>query len=113
MQSSKLNNIKGRINDIWRPYAPVCLESVAEDLFDIYHPSYEMLFIAYTETEKFVTHDDTARLQLVNSNHNAFLAKILEITSKQGFPILINTSLNARGKPIVNTVDDFKNEIKI
>ena len=72
-----------------------------------------MLFIAYTETEKFVTHDDTARLQLVNSNHNAFLAKILEITSKQGFPILINTSLNARGKPIVNTVDDFKNEIKI
>ena len=110
---SKLNNIKGRVNDSWRPYAPVCLESIAEDLFDIYHPSYEMLFIAYTETEKFYTHDDTVRLQLVNSNHNAFLAKILEITSKQGFPILINTSLNARGKPIVNTVDDFKNEIKI
>ena len=71
-----------------------------------------MLFIAYSETDKFTTHDDTARLQLVNSTHNAFLSRILEITSKQGFPILINTSLNARGKPIVNTVDDFKNEIK-
>jgi len=110
---SKLNNIKGRINDIWRPYAPVCLDSVAEDLFDIYHPSYEMLFVAYTETSKFHTHDDTARLQLVNSSHNAFLAKILEITTRQGFPILINTSLNAAGKPMVNSVDDFKNEIKI
>ena len=109
---SKLNNIKGRINDSWRPYAPICLESVAEDLFNIYHPSYEMMFIAYSETDKFVTHDDTARLQLVNATHNAFLSKILEITTKQGYPILINTSLNARGKPIVNTVDDLKNEIK-
>ena len=110
---SKLNNIKGRVDDSWRPYAPICLDSVAEDYFDIYHPSYEMLFVAYTQSEKFQTHDDTARLQLVNSSHNAFLSKILEITTKQGFPILINTSLNARGKPMVNNVDDYKNEIKI
>ena len=49
----------------------------AEDLFDIYQPSYDMLFIAYTGTDKFKTHDDTARLQLVNSKSNAFLNKIL------------------------------------
>ena len=72
-----------------------------------------MLFVAFTESEQFQTHDDTARLQLVNSSHNAFLSKILEITTKQGFPILINTSLNARGKPMVNNVNDFRNEIKI
>ena len=72
-----------------------------------------MLFIAYTETDKFKTYDDTARLQLVNNKSNAFLAKILEITTNQGHPILINTSLNARGKPIVNSVEDFRNEIRL
>ena len=72
-----------------------------------------MLFVAFSDTDIFRTHDDTARLQLVNSSKTAFLGKILEITTAQGHPILINTSLNTKGKPIVNTVEDFKNEIKI
>ena len=72
-----------------------------------------MLFIAFTETDKFKTHDDTARLQLVNRNSNAFLASILEYTTSKGEPILINTSLNAKGKPIVNSVEDFQNEVKL
>jgi len=110
---SKLNNIKKRVNDSWRPYAPICLDSVAEEYFDIYHPCYNMLFVAFSDTDIFRTHDDTARLQLVNSSKTAFLGKILEITTAQGHPILINTSLNTKGKPIVNTVEDFKNEIKI
>ena len=50
--------------------SPICLDYIAEDLFNIYQPSYEMLFIAYTETDKFKTYDDTARLQLVNNNLN-------------------------------------------
>ena len=110
---SKLNNIKKRINDTWRPYAPICLDSVAEDYFDIYIPSYDMLFVAFSETDLFRTHDDTARLQLVNSSKNGFLGKILEITTAHNHPILINTSLNVKGKPIVNSVDDFKNEMKV
>ena len=64
-------------------------------------------------TDKFKTHDDTARLQLVNNKSNAFLNKILEITTSKGAPILINTSLNAKGKPIVNSVEDFKNEVNL
>ena len=72
-----------------------------------------MLFIAYTGTDKFKTYDDTARLQLVNNKSNAFLNKILEITTSKGEPILINTSLNAKGKPIVNSVEDFKNEVNL
>ena len=110
---SKLNNIKKRINDTWRPYGPICLDSVAEDYFDIYIPSYDMLFVAFSETDLFRTHDDTARLQLVNSSKNGFLGKILETTTAHNHPILINTSLNVKGKPIVNSVDDFKNEMKV
>lgn len=110
---SKLNNIKKRVNDNWRPYAPICLDSIAEDFFNIYQPSYDMLFIAYTETDKFKTHDDTARLQLVNNKSNSFLTNILQHTTSKGEPILINTSLNAKGKPIVNSVEDFRNEVKL
>jgi predicted NodU family carbamoyl transferase len=72
-----------------------------------------MLFIAYTETDKFKTHDDTARLQLVNNKSNSFLTNILQHTTSKGEPILINTSLNAKGKPIVNSVEDFRNEVKL
>lgn len=41
-----------------------------------------------------------------------FLSKILYETTNSGYPILINTSLNARGKPIINSVSDYRKEIK-
>ena len=104
--------MKKRVNDSWRPYAPVCLDSIAEDYFNIYYPCYNMLFVAFSDTDIFTTNDDTVRLQLVDPSKNAFLGKILQITTAQGHPILLNTSLNSKGKPIVNTVEDFKNEVK-
>ena len=61
----------------------------------------------------FKTHDNTARLQTVTGSSNAYLWKVLEKTRQYGYPILINTSLNAKGKPIVNTVDDFKREVQL
>ena len=42
----------------------------------------------------------------------AYLYKVLEITRQYGFPILINTSLNAKGMPIVNKKEDL-NEIRL
>jgi len=41
-----------------------------------------------------------------------FLSKVLYETTNSGYPILINTSLNARGKPIVNSATDYEKEIK-
>ena len=72
-----------------------------------------MMFVAFSETDIFRTHDDTARLQLVNSSKNGFLGKILEITTAHNHPILINTSLNVKGKPIVNSVEDYQNEVQV
>ncbi len=66
-----------------------------------------MLFIADIIGGNFRTHDNTARLQSVNATKSPLIWKILEITRQQGYPILINTSLNAKGKPIVNTLDDL------
>jgi len=103
----KLNQMKNRIDDAWRPYAPICQEEEAENWFRIYKTSYEMLFTADIIGGNFKTHDMSARLQSVNSTKNPIVWKILEITRQQGYPILINTSLNAKGKPIVNTLDDL------
>ena len=108
----KLNTIKNRKEDNWRPYAPICQEEEASDWFNIYKPSYEMLFTADIRGGNFTTYDNSARLQIVNASKNPYLWKILEITRQHGYPILINTSLNAKGKPIVNTLEDL-NELSI
>jgi predicted NodU family carbamoyl transferase len=70
-----------------------------------------MLFTSNIIDGNFNTHDMTARLQTVTGSSNAYLWKVLEKTRQYGYPILINTSLNAKGKPIVNTVDDFEREV--
>ena len=44
--------------------------------------------------------------------YNPWLAEVLRITTESGKPILINTSLNVKGKPIVNTYEDYEKEIK-
>ena len=108
----KLNTIKNRKEDNWRPYAPICQEEEASKWFNIYKPSYEMLFTADIRGGNFTTYDNSARLQIVNASKNPYLWKILEITRQHGYPILINTSLNAKGKPIVNTLEDL-NELSI
>jgi len=110
---SKLNKIKQRDTDSWRPYAPVCQKEEMDRFFKVYQPDTNMLFVADIIDGNFKTHDNTARLQMVTGSSNAYLWKVLEITRQYGYPILINTSLNKKGKPIVNTVEDFKTEISI
>ena len=112
--SARLHTLKGRKTDTWRPWAPVCLEEFAKSYFKIYNENYnyEMLFVADTVTDKwFNNRMKNARLQIVNRRKNLLLGEILEITSEHNQPILINTSLNARGKPIVNSIDDYKREL--
>ena len=109
----KLNKIKKRDVDSWRPYAPICQEEEADTWFKIYQPSYDMLFIADIIGGNFTTHDKSARLQIINRSKNPYVWRVLEITRQRGYPILINTSLNAKGKPIVNTVEDYEREVQI
>ena len=109
---NRLNKIKGRENDSWRPYAPVVQDKEANDFFTIYKNCPNMLFVAdINENSNFKTYDKTARLQHVTGSQ-AYLYKILEITRQYGFPILINTSLNAKGMPIVNKKEDL-NEMQL
>ena len=104
----KLNKIKGRETDSWRPYAPVIREEDADNYFYLTKNCPYMLFTSTIKNGEFKTHNNTARVQVVSQTSNIFLWRILTLTSKWGFPLLINTSLNSKGKPIVNTVQNLK-----
>lgn len=105
----KLNILKDQ--DARIPYSVVCQESEAAAFFDINIPSYYKQF-AYRIINSNYSHlYNTQVVQLVNMTKNAYINKILEKTKQYGFPFLICADLNAPGKPLINTIKDYNNEI--
>jgi len=104
----RVNKIKKR--ELWRPFAPVVLESEAGKWFSACPlPSPYMLFNAIVESKEVpaITHvDGTARIQTVNHNNGAFYDLLTEYFRLTGVPILLNTSFNGPSEPIVETPMD-------
>ena len=110
-------DMKDRINELvkmresFRPFAPAVLEEKAGEHFDLDHPSPFMLETCPVISEidlPSITHvDGSARVQTVNRKTNSRFAALLEeFYRRTGCPILLNTSFNMRGEPIVcSTVD--------
>jgi len=97
----------------WRPFAPTVLEEAVGRFFDIDRPEPCMTVIygvlpEMREGIEGITHvDGTARLQTVNPQQNPlFHAIIREYQQMSGIPIVLNTSFNINGQPIVRTVYD-------
>jgi carbamoyltransferase len=105
-----INNIKHR--EQFRPFAPAILEEFANSYFKMPTKSTTyMQFIApCLESESFpaVVHiDKTSRVQTVNKTDNPQFRELLEIWyAKTGCPMLLNTSLNIKGEPMVNDICD-------
>ena len=94
----------------FRPFAPSVLEERAPEFFT--HCSYSpfMLFVYPVEPEKrdkvpAITHvDGTARVQTVSSDINPRYYRLIQAFEKRrGVPLVLNTSFNVMGEPIVNT----------
>lgn len=103
-----VNKIKQR--EMFRPFAPAILEEYADDYFDGPMNRY-MQFVANAKHDyNSVTHvDGTARVQLVEKDNVSILRPILEEWYEQTeCPMLLNTSLNIKGQPMVNTWEDAK-----
>jgi carbamoyltransferase len=105
-------NMKIKFREGFRPFAPSVLEDRAAEWFEIDGDSPYMLLVAQVREGKrvipSVTHvDGSARLQTVSRAQNALyydlIAAFAELT---GVPVLINTSFNVRGEPIVCTPHD-------
>lgn len=107
-------NIKHR--ESFRPLAPIVPVEAANDYFEIDMPTPFMLNIAtvkkpYQNALAGICHvDGTARLQTIDKKTNPFLHELLYAYGEvSGFPILINTSFNSKGEPIVETPRDAIN----
>jgi len=101
-------NEKIKHRESFRPFAPSILEDHASEYFEIDIPSPYMLLVAKVkQPEKIpaVTHvDGTGRLQTVSRKANALYYDLInEFYKLTGVPVIVNTSMNVKGEPIVNT----------
>lgn len=105
-------NLKIKFRESFRPFAPSVLEEKLNEYFELDTPTPYMLLVANVREEKrvipAVTHvDGSARIQSVNSETNPLYYKLIEkFYEKTGVPVIINTSFNVRGEPIVRTPED-------
>ena len=105
---AKLNEVKDR--EDFRPVAPVVLEEDANEWFENATVSPYMLFVHNVRADKAckipaVRHvDGTARIQTINrQQHPRYYDLLKAFKEKTGVPVLVNTSFNTLGKPIVCT----------
>ncbi len=100
-------NLKIKYRESFRPFAPTVLEERTNDYFEFNRPSPFMLFVATVREDKrhipAVTHvDGSARLQTIaRDQHPLYYDLIKEFERQTGCPVIINTSFNVRGEPIV------------
>ncbi|MBT2470626.1 carbamoyltransferase [Streptomyces sp. ISL-66] len=107
----RLNDVKGR--EQFRPVAPMVLAERASEIFDGPLPSPYMLFVHdvhpdWRERIPAVVHvDGTARIQTVDPAREPLVARMLaEFERRTGLPVVVNTSLNTAGRPMVDDPRD-------
>ena len=109
-----VNAIKKRQK--FRPFAPAILEEDVNDYFDlptgVKNTPYMQYTAAYThgkDCPAILHHDGTSRVQTVSKSDNEGFYELLKAWKKEtGCPILLNTSLNIKGMPMVNDTKDGK-----
>ena len=105
---SRMNAIKGR--EEFRPVAPMVLAERAPEIFEGVHPSPYMLFVHRVRPEwvdripAAVHVDGTARIQTVDARDEPMVAAMLRaFDERTGVPVVVNTSFNTAGRPMVDT----------
>ena len=107
----RVNDVKGR--EQFRPVAPMVLAERAAEIFEGVFPSPYMLFVhavrpQWRERIPATVHvDGTARVQTVDRREEPLVAALLEAFERRtGVPVLVNTSLNTAGRPMVDDPRD-------
>ena len=111
-ENKSVVNLKIKFRESFRPFAPSVLEEKCNEWFELDIPSPYMLLVADVREGKrtipAVTHvDQSARIQTVNEKENKRYYQLLKrFDEKTGCPLIINTSFNVRGEPIVCKPDE-------
>ncbi len=109
-------NAQIKYRERWRPFCPSMLDRVAEDILQTSHPAPYMTF-TFDVAEHWksripeVVHEDgTARAQVVTKATNPrYYALIEELERLRNVPVVLNTSLNRRGEPMICSPTDALN----
>ncbi|EIM77271.1 carbamoyl transferase [Nitritalea halalkaliphila LW7] len=106
-------NNKVKFREEFRPFAPAVLKEHCSTYFDIRQESPHMLIACKVQPDKkelipAVVHvDNTCRVQTVGEENNPRFRKLLEaFQAETDVPVLMNTSFNVKGQPIVNTPEE-------
>jgi carbamoyltransferase len=105
-------NLKIKFRESFRPFAPTVLAERCSEWFEIECDSPYMLLVAQVRPERrtipSVTHvDGSARIQTIRREDNPLYYDLIQEFDRQtGCPVIINTSFNVRGEPIVCTPHD-------
>ena len=117
-EMKEIINTKIKFREPFRPFAPAILEKFVSDYYQLsdaekLYPLRYMLAVYPTKNDKgvtipAVTHvGGTGRLQTVRHEWNTLYYSVIEkFWEKTGVPVVLNTSFNLRGEPIVNTPSD-------
>ena len=109
-------NLQIKYREKWRPFCPSMLDSIAPDILQSQHPAPYMT-ITFPVTQAWKTQipevvyaDGTARAQVVTAATNPqYYALLQAMEAKTGQGVLLNTSLNRRGEPMVCSPTDALN----
>ncbi len=106
-------NAKVKFREGFRPFAPSVLAEAASQVFEFDAPSPYMSFVAPVRVEwrarvpGIVHIDGTARIQTVDARHEPLYYRLIEAFHQHtGIPLVLNTSFNLRGMPIVESPYD-------
>jgi carbamoyltransferase len=118
-------NVKIKFREPFRPFAPSVLAERAEDYFTLpeaekHYPGRFMLYVVDVRDDKrhilpAITHvDGTGRLQTVHADVNPRYYRLIDTFGQAtGAPVLLNTSFNLKGEPIVNTPREAFNTFRL
>lgn len=106
-------NAKVKFREWFRPFAPVCREEDKDIYFKNAFASHYMSYAPLVKEEykdklPSITHNDgTSRLQTVTRKEHELFYDIIDCMSKRGkIPVILNTSFNIKGKPILTKIED-------
>jgi len=112
-ENKDIVNARVKHRESFRPFAPAVLEEHAREYFDFAGSSPYMLFVPQVASDKqssipAVTHvDGSARLQTVSKEMNSKFYRLIETFYQlTGVPVVLNTSFNDKGEPIVESPED-------
>lgn len=113
---AELINVQIKFRERWRPFCPSIAPEIAKDMLQTDHPSPYMTFAFKVSDEwkqrvpEVVHEDGTARAQIVDPVANPrYYALLKAVEARRGHPVLLNTSLNRRGEPMVCSPTDALN----